>query len=256
LSRILTIEAAGRTEVGRRRDLNQDVFTLRPDLGLFLVVDGMGGHPAGEVAAAIATEAVQRFYDDRGSPWPADAVGLRSFPQSFLSASLKHANLCLRDRAAREPEKRGMGAAIVAMHATSGGFCLAHVGHARCYRLRDRELQKLTEDHTKLTEDIWRGVPLDVAESRPDKAALSRALGLREKVDVTVCMDDARPGDLVLLCTNGLYGVLSDVELAAVLAGKSEVEATADALIAFADARRAADDATCVVLRWAATLAA
>ena len=183
-------------------------------------------------------------------------MGLPTSPQAFLAASLKHANAAIRERAAREPEKHRMGAAIVAMHATSTGFCLAHVGHARCYRLRDRELQKLTEDHTQLTEYIWRGVPLDVAESRPDRHTLSRGLGVRERVDATVCMDDAWPGDLVLLCSNGLYGVLSDAELAAVLAGKSEIEATADALIAFADARRAADDATCVVLRWAPTLAA
>lgn len=250
MSRLLTVEVAGRTEVGRRRDLNQDVFTLRRDLGLFLVIDGMGGHPAGEVAAAIAAEAVQRFYDDRGSPWPADAEGPPSSPQRFLSASLKHANAAVRLRAEREPEKRRMGAAIVAMHATTSGFCLAHVGHARCYRLRDRRLQKLTEDHTQLTEYIWRGVPLDVAESRPDKHALSRGLGVRDTVHATVGMDDARPGDIVLLCTNGLYGVLSDAELAAVLAGRSDVEATADALIAFVVARRAADDATCIVLRW------
>lgn len=253
MSKSIPIESAGRTEPGRRRDLNQDIFALRPDLGLFLVVDGMGGHPAGEVAAAIATEAVQRFYEDGGSPWPADAIGLPSSPQAFLSASLKHANSCIRERAAREPEKHRMGAAIVAMHATGGGFCLAHVGHARCYRLRNGELQKLTEDHTQLTEYIWRGVPLDVAESRPDKDALSRGLGVRATVDVTVRMDDARPGDVVLLCSNGLYGVLADRELAAVLAGKSDLDATADALIAFADARRAADDATCIVLRWRAT---
>jgi PPM family protein phosphatase len=127
---MLHIEAAARTEIGRRRDINQDAFTLRPDLGLFLVVDGMGGHPAGEVAAAIATETIQRFYEDRGSPSATDAVGLPSSPQAFLSASLKHANACIRERAELSPETRRMGAAIVAMHATSAGFCLAHVGHA------------------------------------------------------------------------------------------------------------------------------
>jgi serine/threonine protein phosphatase PrpC len=246
----LHIEAAGRTETGRRRDLNQDVFVLRPDLGLFLVVDGMGGHPAGEVAAAIASEAIQRFYDDRGSPWPADAMGEPSSPQAFLVASLKHASAAIRERAEREPEKQRMGAAIVAMRATSNGFCLAHVGHARCYRLRGRELHLLTEDHTQLAEYVWRGVPIDVAESRPDQRSLSRALGIRPAVNVTVGMDDARAGDVLLLCSNGLYGVMSDRELAGVLGGKSDVEATADALMAAVGAKRSADDATCVVLRW------
>lgn len=250
MSRLLTVEVAGRTEVGHRRDLNQDVFTLRPDLGLFLVIDGMGGHPAGEVAAALASEAVQGFYDDPGRPEVGDGLGLRNAPRAFLAAAVKHANLCIRQRAAREPEKHRMGAALVALHATSTGFCLAHVGHARCYRLRNGALQKLTEDHTQLAEYVWRGVPLDVAETRRDKHALSRGLGMAERVEATVCMDDVRPGDLVLLCSNGLYGVLSDAELCAVLAGKSDIEATADALMALANARGAADDATCVVLRW------
>lgn len=244
------IEAAGRSEQGRNRESNQDVFILRPDLGLFLVVDGMGGHPAGDVAAAVAAEAIQRFHDEPGTPWPGDAVGLRSAPRAYLAASVKHANLSIRERAAREPDTRGMGAAIVAMHATSTGFCVAHVGHARCYRVRGRRLEKLTEDHTRLTEYVWRGLPIDAALRMPDRAALSRALGVREHVEVTVGMDDARRGDLVMLCSNGLYGALSDNEMLGVLAGQSTVEATADALIALAAARGAQDDVTCVVLRW------
>jgi protein phosphatase len=122
------IEAAGRSAQGSNRASNEDVFTLRPDLGLFLVIDGMGGHPAGDVAAAIAAKAIQRFHDEPGTPWPGDAVGLRSAPRAYLAAALKHANLAIRERAAREPEKRRMGAAVVAVHATSTGFCLAHVG--------------------------------------------------------------------------------------------------------------------------------
>ena len=177
-------------------------------------------------------------------------MGLRSAPRAYLAASVKHANLSIRERAAREPEKRGMGAAIVAMHATSTGFCVAHVGHARCYRLRDRRLEKLTEDHTRLTEYVWRGLPIDAALRMRDQAGLSRALGVKEHVDVTVAMDDARRGDVVLLCSNGLYEALSDEEMLGVLAGRSDVEATAEALIALAGARGAQDDVTCVVLRW------
>jgi serine/threonine protein phosphatase PrpC len=143
-----------------------------------------------------------------------------------------------------------MGAAVVAVHATSTGFCLAHVGHTRCYRVRERHLERLTEDHTRLTEYVWRGVPLDAALRMPDRAALSRALGTRDHVEVTVAMDDARRGDVLLLCSNGLYDALSDREMLDALTEQRDVQGTATALIAGAVAHGALDDATCVVLRW------
>jgi protein phosphatase len=250
LSRTLHIESAGRTEVGRCRSINEDVFALRPDLGLYLVLDGMGGHAAGELAAAIAAETMQHFYEDGGTVWPVDARGKASDPQAFLVAAAKLANARIRAHAAREPEKRGMGAAVAAVYAVGSGFCVAHAGHCRVYRLRDGRLESLTEDHRGLNAYLWKGVPLDVAERRPDKDALTRALGLKEKVDVTSRMEDVRSGDVVLICSNGLYDAMPQQQLAAVLAGRSELAATADALIAAAQARGAPDDVTCVLLRW------
>ena len=250
MSRALKIEAVGRTEVGRRRSINEDVFVLRPDLGLYLVFDGMGGHAAGDLAAATAAETMQRFYEDGGTVWPVDAKGKSSDPQAFLVAAAKLANTRIRERAAREPEKRGMGAAFAAVHAVGSGFCVAHAGHCRVYRLRDGRLESLTEDHRGLNAYLWRGVALDVAERMPDKDALTRALGLKEKVDVTPRIEDVRPGDIVLLCSNGIYDVMSEWQLAAVLAGRSELATTADALLAGAQAHGAPDDVTCVLLRW------
>ena len=250
MSRSLHIEAAGRTDVGRRRSINEDVFALRPDLGLYLVLDGMGGHAAGELAAAIAAETMQRFYEDGGTVWPMDAKGKASDPQAFLVAAAKLANARIRERAAREPEKRRMGAAVAAVHAGSTGFCVAHAGHCRVYRLRDGRFESLTEDHRGLNAYLWRGVALDVAERMPDKDALTRALGLKETVDVTSRMEGARPGDVVLLCSNGLYDVMPAWQLAAILAARSELAATVAALIAGAQARGAPDDVTCVLLRW------
>ena len=250
MSRALKIEAVGRTEVGRRRSINEDVFALRSDLGLYLVLDGMGGHAAGDLAAAIAAETMQRFYEDGGTVWPVDARGKAGDPQAFLVAAAKLANTRIRAHAAREPEKRGMGAAVAAVHAVGSGFCVAHAGHCRVYRLREGRLESLTEDHRGLNAYLWKGVALDVAERMPDKDALTRALGLREQVDVTSRMEDVRPSDIVLLCSNGISDVMSEWQLAAVLAGRSDLAATADALIAGAQARGAPDDVTCVLLRW------
>ena len=246
------IEAAGRTAVGLRRSVNEDVFALRPDLGLYLVLDGMGGHAAGDLAAAIAAETLQGFYEDGGAGWPLDAPAKASSPQAFLVAAAKLANARIRERAARDPEKRGMGAAFAAVEIGSSGLCVAHAGHCRAYRLRERRLVALTEDHRALNAYVWRGVPLDIAQRRPDKDALTRALGLKERVEITSCLEDARPGDVVLLCSNGVSDAIPELQIAALLAGGSHLAATADALIAGAQARGAPDDVTCVLLRWSA----
>jgi protein phosphatase len=118
--------------------------------------------------------------------------------------------------------------------------------------MRDRALELLTHDHTRMNEYLRLGASRESALMMPDHTSLSRALGTRERVDVDVRMEDARPGDTLLLCTDGLSNAVSDAEIARVLAGRSDVEATAEALLGIAGARGAQDDATCIVLRWAA----
>jgi serine/threonine protein phosphatase PrpC len=148
----LSIEATARTEIGRRRDINQDAVAIRAELGLYILVDGMGGHAAGEVAAAIAVESMEQFYVDAGATWPPDAEGPASDPRAFLVAAAKHANFRIRQFAELDPEHRGMGAAVGAVHVSGSGFCIAHVGHVRGYRLRDGAFEPLTEDHTRLND--------------------------------------------------------------------------------------------------------
>jgi protein phosphatase len=252
-SRSIILEAAGRSEQGPARDMNQDGFAVCPPLGLFVIADGMGGHPDGEIAAAIAVSAVQRFYAEPGRTWPADAAGPIDDPRAFLVAAVKHAHARIRAEAGPTiPGKRSMGTTIAVVHAERSGFCVAHVGDSRVYRMRDRALELLTHDHTRMNEYLRLGASRESALMMPDHTSLSRALGTRERVDVDVRMEDARPGDTLLLCTDGLSNAVSDAEIARVLAGRSDVEATAEALLGIAGARGAQDDATCIVLRWAA----
>ncbi len=247
----ILIEAAGRSEQGRLRDINQDAFAICRPLGLFLIADGMGGHPDGEVASAIAIDAVQRFYADPGRTWPADTAGPIGDPRALLVAAFKHAHARIRAEAAPVvPGRRSMGTTIVAVHAETTGFCVAHVGDSRCYRLRGRALELLTRDHTRLNEYISLGASREGAMKMPDHGSLSRALGTRERIEVDVRMEDARAGDVVLLCTDGLSNVVTDEEIARALAGRSDAEATAAALIGIAEARGAQDDVTCTVLRY------
>ena len=250
MTQSFTLETAARTEVGRRRTINQDALGLRPDLGIYILCDGMGGHPAGEVASATAVEAIGQFYLDAGATWPPDAEGPATDPRAFLVAAVKHANFRIRQEAERTPEHAGMGAAVAAVHVGDSGFCLAHVGHVRGYRLRDGVLEGLTEDHTRMNTYLWQGVAYDVAERLPDAYTLARAVGLGTRVQVTVRLEDARAGDLVLLVSNGLYHAVADAQLARILAERTTLAAIADNLVSVAEAHHAADDVSCILLRW------
>ena len=250
MSPYLTIETAARTEVGRRRKINQDALGMRSDLGIYILADGMGGHPAGEVASAIAVEAIEQFYLDAGATWPPDAEGPATDPRAFLVAAVKHANFRIRQEAERTPQHAGMGAALAAVHVGDSGFCLAHVGHVRGYRLRDGVLEGLTEDHTRMNNYLWQGVAYDVAERLPDASTLARAVGMGTRVQVTARLEDARAGDLVLLVSNGLYNAVADAQLARILADRTMLAAIADNLVSVAEAHHAADDVSCILLRW------
>ena len=250
MSHSLSIEATSRTETGRRRDINQDAVAVRRDLSLYILADGMGGHAAGEVAAAIAVESVEEFYLDAGATWPHDAEGPATDPRAFLVAAVKHANFRVRQAAERFPEHKGMGAAVAAVHFDGSAYCLAHVGHVRGYRLRDGVLEGLTEDHTRMNNYLWQGVAYDVAERMPDARTLARAVGLSTRVHVTARLEDARAGDLITLVSNGLYNAISDAQMARILADGSTLEDIADHLIRVAQGRHAADDISCILLRW------
>lgn len=249
-SQPITIEAAGRSARGCTRDINQDSFTLRSDLGLYIVADGMGGHADGEVASALAVEAISRFFEQRGATARSDVLARPIDPLEILVGAVRHAHARLR--AQPEPPRgvRRMGTTIAVVRAEPASLYVAHVGDSRVYRLRGGRLALLTHDHTRMNEYLNMGATQEAAARMRDSAALSRALGTQERVNVDARREDAQIGDLVLLCTDGLTNAVSEEQIARVLAGRSNLDATADALMGIASARRAADDVTCIVVRW------
>ena len=204
------------------------------------------------MAAALAVDAIEEFYLDGGATWPSDANGPVSDPRAFLVAAVKHANTRIRQHAAQHPEHAGLGAAVAVVQTSGAQLCIAHVGHVRGYRLRDGVLVGLTEDHTQLNHALWAGVAYHVAERHRDAQALSRALGLHPRVQVTTRVDDVRAGDLVALVSNVLYRAMSDWQLWRILSSQSTLNAIATHLICIAQAHDAADDISCVLLRWVA----
>jgi PPM family protein phosphatase len=219
----LEIIAAGETDRGLRRGANEDAFLVRSDIGLFVVADGAGGHSAGNVASAMASTTVAKYFDSseadfRGRP-DLDAFGLWSAARR-LSMAVQKANNAVIEIARSANKYRGMGTTIVCLllDEVSGRLHIACVGDSRCYRLRGQALELLTHDHSILNDVLELYPELDdAALGRIPRKAVTRALGLEERVRVSMRTLSAEPDDKYLLCSDGLSGELGEGVVAALL---------------------------------------
>ncbi len=178
----LRIEAAGETNVGRRRNHNEDNFAILAEFGLFIVADGMGGHACGEVASKMAIDTMQEFFSDTAEDpdrtWPYKLDRTKGYEENRLIMGVKLANLRIHDAALRDPKKRGMGTTFAAVFVLNTGSFVAHVGDSRVYRFREQKLELLTEDHSLLNEYIKMGrlTPEEI-ERFPHKNVIMRRSG-------------------------------------------------------------------------------
>ncbi len=245
------IACAGATDQGRVRTANEDRFGIHPDVGLFVVTDGMGGAAAGEVAAQMAIQLVCEPLVDLDVTWPPAMVrpAERGVPQ--LVAAIARANHCIHGAALANPRWRGMGTTIVAALACSDRVALAHVGDSRLYRLRERRLELLTEDHSLFNALVRVGLAdPDHPENFDRHNLVTRALGVEATVDVEARLVDVAPGDTLLLCSDGLSGPVPQPELAAILLEHQDVDDAAEHLVDRANAWGGPDNITAVVVRW------
>jgi PPM family protein phosphatase len=212
------VEAAGDTNVGMKRNHNEDNYAILPDEDLFLVADGMGGHASGEVASQMAIETMRDFFratgQDPEATWPYKMDKTRGYQENRLITGIKLANLRIFESAQRNASQRGMGTTMVALLAVDDGVLVGHVGDSRIYRLREGKLTQLTEDHSLLNDYIKmkRLTPEEIANF-PHKNVIVRALGMKESVKVDCFLDKPEPGDIYVLCTDGLSGPVSDEEI-------------------------------------------
>jgi len=234
------IEAASLTDVGLVRERNEDAFGEKSLAGgrLFVVADGMGGHAGGATASRLAVEAVEA------------ALGTipRDAPRALREA-LEAANRSIHDESRRDPSLRGMGTTGVALLIGSGGCWVANVGDSRAYRLRDGALDQLTRDHSVVAEMVRLGVLTSAqAAVHPRRNEVLRSLGTAPDVDVDIDAVDVAVGDVFLLCSDGLSGVVDDAAIAALLADDSAEDASR-ALVEAAIGQGAPDNVTVQVIR-------
>ncbi len=251
------IEVAGETNVGRKRNHNEDNFALMPEFGLYMVADGMGGHASGEVASKLSIDAMHDFLtettDDPERTWPYKMDRSRGYEENRLITSVKLANLRIYESAQRDGKKRGMGTTFVGLFAAEDGVFIAHVGDSRCYRFRAGKLEPLTEDHSLLNDYIkMKRLTAEEIENFPHKNVIVRALGMKDTVKVDTRFEIPEVGDTFLLCSDGLAGPATDDEIEEVMrAATGDIKEMTSALIAKANSNGGPDNITAVLVRWA-----
>jgi len=251
----MKLRYAGTTHVGMKRKHNEDNLVMVPERRLYVVADGMGGHACGEVASKISVETMVDFFngsaEDDDLTWPCKISGELSHLANMMNASVKLANMKIFEKAESDVKFKGMGTTIVAIAFREGEISMAHVGHSRIYRLRDETLTQMTEDHSLLNDyKKMANLTEEEIENFPHKNIIVRALGMKDSVEVDVQSAQTKPGDVYLLCSDGLSGEITDDDMAAILlAHRDNMETACTRLIEDACANGGKDNVTAILVQ-------
>jgi len=250
----MRVRFAGDTNVGMKRAHNEDSFYLPESERLAIVADGMGGHASGEVASRMAVETIAGFFratqDEQQLTWPFKMDRGHRYEVNRMVTAIKLANLKIHEQAQKDPQCHGMGTTVVATLFADNALIVGHVGDSRLYRLRDGNFEQITEDHSLLNDyiKIKRLSPEEIA-SFPHKNVIVRALGMKDSVQVDVHIDNPRLGDIYVLCSDGLSGMVKDHEICEVADGEVDLDNACERLIGMANKAGGLDNITVVVIR-------
>jgi serine/threonine protein phosphatase PrpC len=247
--------AAGATDVGLQREHNEDSFAILEDQELFIVADGMGGHRAGDVASRLATEAIRDFFRttaNEDATWPFHIDTRLSEEENRLLSGIRLANRQILEHSMRSSDCHGMGTTVVGalFSRQANRIFVGHVGDSRAYRVRGGAIELMTRDHS-LVNDYLTAMPELTEEQRSElpKNVITRALGMQDQVSVDLQGHPVEPGDVYVLCSDGLSGMVEDEEILETVLASDQLQVVCDRLIARANAQGGEDNITAVVVR-------
>ena len=256
----MRINYAAKTDVGMKRDNNEDNLLVFPEQNLFAVFDGMGGHAAGEVASAIAVNEVKEFFtytaNDEDATWPFKAERDKNYDENRTMTAIKLANQRIIEQSEQDGAKKNMGTTAVMVHfvernGAGAKAVVAHVGDSRVYLFRDGQLQRVTIDHSLVEEYLRLGkITPEQAKTFPQKNIILRALGQQKNVDVEVNELAPEAGDVFLLCSDGLSGMVSDDMMQSILQKSPGLDSAVKKLIDTANANGGIDNVTVVLAQY------
>lgn len=251
----LRAKAAGISDVGLQREHNEDSFAVLDDHELFIVADGMGGHRAGDVASRIATDSIAEFFRATANEdvtWPFHFDSRLSEEENRLLTGIRLANRQIFERSLQSRECQGMGTTVVGalFSPKKKKMFIGHVGDSRAYRIRDGEITQMTRDHS-LVNDYLLAMPELTEEQRSElpKNVITRALGMQDQVTVDLQSDDAKGGDLYVLCSDGLSGMIDDDEIREVVTSTDDLQLACRRLITLANEHGGEDNITAVLVQ-------
>jgi len=251
----LALAACGFSHPGRQREENEDAFGSFVDARLFIVADGMGGHNAGEVASVMAVDALETFFRsyhaDPRQPWPHAVDTELSLGANLLRVGIKVANDKIRAAAKQDRAKSRMGTTIVALAVGDAQLTIAHAGDSRAYQLRGGAMKRLTRDHSIVEEMIAARPEMTDEEiaSFAHRNVVTRSLGSKEELEPTVLVEPLEPGDLYLVCSDGLWGSVPDAKMTEIIRSTTDIEAACQLLIDAANEAGGPDNITAVIVR-------
>jgi protein phosphatase len=247
--------ATGLSDVGLQREHNEDSFIVLSEYDLFIVADGMGGHRAGDVASRLATDTIAEFFKTTASEdvtWPFHFDTSLSEEENRLLTGIRIANRQIYERSAKSRECRGMGTTVVGalFSPKKNRMYIGHVGDSRCYRIRRGELRQMTRDHS-LINDYLMAMPDLTEEQKSElpKNVITRALGMQDQVMVDLQSDEPQAGDIYLLCSDGLSGMIGDDEILDILMSTGDIIEGCRRLVARANEHGGEDNITAVLVR-------
>ena len=248
-------EFAGATDVGRKREHNEDALLVMPEHNLAVVCDGMGGHQAGEVASGLGVETVKRFFEIASDPdatWPFRYDNNKDEGQNLLTVAAQWASQRIREAGEADGgRKRGMGTTFVGCLLRGTKAWFGWVGDSRGYLFRRGAMLPATSDHSLLNELIKTGrLSEEEIANFPHKNVITRALGMADSTEVEVNSFDLEPGDVCLVCCDGLTGMVSDERMAEILSREPHLQKAAQELIDEANANGGVDNITVALVRY------
>ena len=247
----MKVHSAGLTDVGRRRHNNEDSFHKDDEVGLYIVADGMGGHRAGEVASSTVVSSVKDYMEAfHTSPAAKEASESNMSPAATaVCHSIELANRVVYQLSQDQGSYKGMGSTAAVAYFFGDTLVTANVGDSRIYLIREDEIEQLTQDHTLLAEHMRKNPDWDPnSASIPMKHILVKAVGIHEAVEVDVYETQSLPGDLILMCSDGLTDMLSDEEIQLAMLEGGEVEEVCGRLVSMANERGGPDNITALLL--------
>ncbi len=246
------ITARGETDVGQKRDHNEDSFLVDEDLGLFVVADGMGGHAGGGTASRLAVETIQACMRKARESQPDLFTKPAALEESPLREVLREAveGACqdIYRAAQGDPALSGMGTTVTAVAMAGPNTFVAHVGDSRCYLARRGHIYQVSEDHSLVNEQLKAGaITADEARHSRLKNIITRSVGFEADVSVDLMGVEAEPGDQFVLCCDGLSNLVEDEEILEVVT-KTPIEQAPRRLIDLANERGGDDNITVIVV--------